>query len=183
APHREIADGSVEIDVDHTLAADQVIYIDGATARLQQLRFDDLAAATRFWCRLRIDDEAFAGIILYLACILGNDDPGDGVPDRRLLFSREAFPGRTHGQPRHSRDIEHRGKDRRKAFIALAHAEPRSLLDRWHQLLIVAFDFCDGGTRRLASQWHDAEQHHHHPCPKRDRRAAPAELETLCFNY
>src|SRR5215469_10903572 len=119
APYGETAAGPVEIDVDHPLAADQVIDVDGPTARLQQLCFDDLAAATRFWRRLRIDDEAFAGIILYLACIFGNEEAGKGVASRRLLFRGEAFPARTHGQPRHGRNIEHRGKDRRKALLAL----------------------------------------------------------------
>jgi len=93
---------------------------------------------------------------------LGNDEPGEGVPERCLLFCREAFPGRTHGQTRHRRDIEHRGKHRRKAFIALAHAEPGSLLDRRHQLLIVGLDFRDGGARRLGSQWEEAQHHQDH---------------------
>ena len=44
-----------------------------------------------------------------------------------------------------------------------AAGKPRSLLDRRHQLLIVGLDFCDGGARRLGSQW-DKPQHHQDHC-------------------
>src|SRR2546425_4124384 len=59
ASRREITDGSVEIDIDHPPAADQIVYVHGPPAGLQQPRFDDFAATTRFRTCLRIDDEPF----------------------------------------------------------------------------------------------------------------------------
>src|SRR5258708_3814193 len=59
-PQREIADRSVEVDIDHPLAADQVVYAHCPATRLQQLRLDNFAATARFRSRLRIHDEAFA---------------------------------------------------------------------------------------------------------------------------
>src|SRR5208337_3379376 len=144
---------SVEVDVDHTLAADQVIYVYGPPTGLQQLRLHNFAAAARLWNRLWIHDEAFAGIIFDLAGIICNDESRKGIPDCRLLFGRETFPGRAYRQPRHRRDVEDRGNDRRKALVALAHAEPPSLLDRRHQLLIIGLDFYHGRTRRLRPRW------------------------------
>jgi hypothetical protein len=60
APEREITDGSVEIDIDHPAAADQVIDAHGAAIGLQELGLDDFAATAGFRSRLRINDEAFA---------------------------------------------------------------------------------------------------------------------------
>ena len=57
APQREIADRSVEIDIDHPAAADQVIYAHGAAIGLQELGFDDFTASARFRSRLGINDE------------------------------------------------------------------------------------------------------------------------------
>src|SRR5579862_4790476 len=60
APQREIADRSVEIDIDDPAAADQVIDAHGAAVRLQELGLDDFTATARFRSRLRINNEAFA---------------------------------------------------------------------------------------------------------------------------
>src|SRR5215471_21093323 len=74
APRREIADGSVEIDVDHVPAADQVVDVHRPPAGLQQAGLDDFAAPTRFRNRLRFDDEFFPRIIVYLARIVRHDE-------------------------------------------------------------------------------------------------------------
>jgi hypothetical protein len=60
APQREIADRSVEIDIDHPAAADQVIDAYGTAIGLQELGLDNFTATARFRSRLRINDEAFA---------------------------------------------------------------------------------------------------------------------------
>src|SRR5258705_10311133 len=71
---RKLTDGSVEIDIDHPPAADQVVYAHGSPAGLQQPGFDDFTTTTRFRTCLRIDDEAFARIITYLARIICHDE-------------------------------------------------------------------------------------------------------------
>src|SRR5476649_1464530 len=58
APQREIANRSVEVDIDHPAAADQVIYAHGAAIGLQELGFDDFTSAARFRSRLRINDRS-----------------------------------------------------------------------------------------------------------------------------
>src|SRR5262249_39836152 len=71
----EITDGPVEINIDHPPAPDQIVYVHRAPAGLQQPCFDDFAAAARCRTRLRIDNEAFPRIIIYLARIVGDDEP------------------------------------------------------------------------------------------------------------
>src|SRR5262249_30319206 len=71
---REITDGPVEIDIDHPSVATQIVYLDGPPAGLQQPGLDDFAAATRYRTCLRIDNEAFPRIVVYLARIVGDDE-------------------------------------------------------------------------------------------------------------
>src|SRR5262249_7199778 len=103
--HREIADGPVEIDIDHPSFADQVVYLDGPPPRLQQPGLDDFSAAARYRTCLRIDDEAFPRIVVYLARIVGDDESRKGLVNCRLLCRREALPGRADRQPRHGRKV------------------------------------------------------------------------------
>src|SRR5262249_60196546 len=134
-------------------AADQLFSGPGPPAGLQQLRFDDFAATTRFRTCLRIDDEAFPRIIAYLARIICDDEAREGIPDRRLLFRREASPSRPHRQPRHHREVEGGGNGRRKTLVALTHSEPSSPPDRPPQFLIIRLDVCGGSARGPGSQW------------------------------
>ena len=171
---REIADRSVEVDVDYPLAADEVIYAHGTPTGLQQPGLDDLAATARFRNRLRVHDEAFAGIIFDLARIVCNDESRKGIAGCRLLLRRKAFPGRAYRQPRHGREIEDGADDGRKSPVALAHAQPPRLLDRRHQLLIIGLDLYHRRTRRLRPQWEQAQ------CRNDDKpaeRSQQADLE------
>src|SRR5690348_12254861 len=118
---REIADGPVEVDIDDPSAADQIVYPDDPSAGLHEPGLDDFAAATRRRNGLRIDNEAFAGIIVDLARIVGNDESFEGLLNGLLLCRREALPGRTDREPRHGREVESAADGRRKAFVALAH--------------------------------------------------------------
>src|SRR5260370_38364245 len=85
ASGREITDRAIEIDVDHSSAADQVVNSHDSPARLHQLRFYDLASAARFRSGLRIDDEAFPRVILDLGCIIRDDESCEGLLGCGLL--------------------------------------------------------------------------------------------------
>src|SRR5262249_35868994 len=137
---REITDGSVEIDIDHASAADQIVYLDGASPGLQQPGLDDFPAATRCRTCLWIDNEALPRIVVYMARIVGNDECGKGALNGRLLCRREARPGRADRQPRHGREVEGGRNGRCKALVALAHGKLPGLPDRGHQFLIVGLD-------------------------------------------
>src|SRR6266404_9569860 len=160
ASHGKIADGPVEIDVDHPSAADQIVYAHGCPARLQQPGFDDLATATGFRSCLRIDDEAFSRIIIYLACIVCHDEPCEGILYSHLLCRRETLPGRPDRQSRHRREVESGGNGRCKAPVTLAHSEPAGLPDCRHQIPIIALDVFRSSTRCLRPRWERAERDH-----------------------
>src|SRR5262249_52503622 len=71
---REVAYSSIEIDVDHSPAPDQVIDSHSTAARLQQPGLHNFTTTARLRCRIRVDDKAFTGIVLNLACIVGDDE-------------------------------------------------------------------------------------------------------------